>query len=227
MRRISRRKAWVALIALCVSIPGGGSAQSGGGAAATVPLIDRVADRIARAALLRNAAMTAGNPAVDAHSRHDDERLVVSVARIVVFSLRDRRGRVDHEAELKVAAEYSNPQVKLALEMLADGGDYLANIIEAASALQEGRNLDGGGEELELKWNQQFGADDLRDVKTVLRFLKSANDDAAFVKARRAVRAALERNAVLLEPFAQEKPDSPELLASRQRVSAMLAPFRR
>jgi hypothetical protein len=217
----------VALITLCVSFPVYGSAQSGGSAAGAVPLIDRVADRIARAALLRDAAMTAGEPAIDVHSRHDDERLVLSVARIVVFSVRDGRGRAGYDAALKAAAEFSNPHVKLGLEMLADGGGFLSNIVQAASSLQEVRNLDGAGDELELKLNQQFGTDDLRDIKTVLRFLQSAQDEAAFVKARRAVRTELERHAVLLEPFAHEKPASPELLASRQRVTAMLAPLRR
>jgi hypothetical protein len=211
-----------ALIAVCVSFPVSGSAQSG-----PAPLIDRVADRITRAALLRDSAMTAGEPAIDAHARHDDERLVLSVARIVVFSVRDRRGSAGYDADLKSAAEFTNPHVKLGLEMLARGGDFLTNIVDAASSLQELRNLSGAADELELKLNQQLGADDLRDIKTVLRFLQSAHDEAAFVKARRAVRTALERNAALLEPFKQEKPASPELLASRQRVTAMLAPFRR
>ena len=215
------------VLALCVALPGGGSAQSGGGAAGPVALIDRVADRIARAALLRDAAITAGEPAIDAHARHDDERLVLSVARIVVFSLRDRRGSGGYEAALKSAADFANPHVKLGFEMLAGGGAYLANIVQASSSRQELRNLSGAGDEPELKLNEQFGADDLRDVKTILRFLESAHDEAAFVRARRAVRTELERNAVLLEPFAGEKPASSGLLASRQRVTAMLAPFRR
>jgi predicted nucleic acid-binding Zn-ribbon protein len=206
------------LIALCVSFPNGGSAQSNAGGA----LIDRVADRIARAALIRDAAMAAGEPAIDAHARHDDEPLAVSVARAVVFSVRDRRGQGGYDAALKSAAEFANPHVKLGLGMLADGGTFLANIVEAASSRQELINLGDEAGELELKLNQQFDAADVRDVKTVMGFLRSA-DEAAFVKARRAVRTQLERTAGLLEPFAKEAPPTAALLASRQRVSAMLA----
>lgn len=212
-----------ALFVLYVLLPSSALAQSAGGAA----LIDRVADRIARGHLIRDAAMTAGLPAIDALSRHDDERLAVSVARAVVFSVLNLRGQASYDADLKSAAESANRSVKLGLEMLPGGGDFLNNVIEAASALQEVENVDKAAPEFELKLNQQFGADDVRDIKTVLRYLQSANDDAAFAKARRAVRTALEHQPALLEPFAKEAPASPALLASRQRVSAMLAPFRR
>ena len=212
----------IALIALFVSLPSVALAQSTGAA-----LTDRAADRIVRAALIRDAAMTGGLDATDAHARHDDERLAVSVARAVVFSVRNLRGQASYEADLKSAADHANRNVKRGLDMLAGGGsgDFLTNIVEGASALQELRNLDAEAEEFELKLNQQFGADDVRDIKTVLRSLPSAQDDA-FVKARRAVRTALERRVDLLEPFAKEVPASSALVASRQRVSAMLAPLR-
>jgi len=209
-----------ALIALCVFLSSSVSAQS------NVALLDRAADRIVRGALIRDAAMSAGLAGIDAHARHDDERLAVSVARAVVFSVRDRRGLASYDADLKSAAEHANRNVKLGLSMIPQGGDFVTNIVEAASALQEVANLDAAAHEFELKVNQQFGADDVRDIKTVLRYLQSAQDEAAFAKARRAVRSVMERNAALLEPFTKEAPASPALLASRQRVSAMLAPFR-
>lgn len=210
-----------ALIALCVLLPDSVSAQSNSA------LLDRAADRIVRGALIRDAAMTAGLSAIDAHARHVDERLAVSVARAVVFSVLNLRGQASYDADLKSAAEHANRQLKLGLEMLPEGGDFLSNVIEAACALQEVENVENTAQAFELKVNQQFGADDVRDIKTVLRYLQSANDGAAFAKARRAVRTALERQPALLEPFAKEAPASPALLASRQRVSAMLAPFRR
>lgn len=200
-----------------------GSAQPG---AKPLRLIERVADRIARAALLNEAALSIGFRAADIHALHDDEPLSVSVARVVVFSVKEQRGSPKYSEQLRSGARYADDNAKRSLGMLADGGAYLTNIVQAASDRQIVRNAEDADAALELTWNEQLGPDDVNDMTSILGLLRSLRDSGAVDRARRAIRSELERAPALLEPFAAERAPSPELVRSRQRVAALLAGLR-
>ena len=207
------------LVACAIAVAGFGPAQP---ATAARPLLDRVVDRIVRSALLREAVPAVGEPAIDAHARNEDEPIDVSIARLLVFRSKAQPGDRQRANELKSSAELAGAYVKVSLDLFASNTRYVADIVELASLRQEARNTVGDADALELRSHQEFGAADARDVMSIVRLITPARDTAALDKARSAVRSQLERMSTLIEPFVGEPPASAEVLASRQRIAALL-----
>lgn len=212
-----------ALLVGCMGCTAGEAQQ-----AKTRPLIDVVADRITKAALLSvvKSSNGANLPIVEIHASRSDEPLDVSLASVLVWS---GEGRVD---SLKSSAELANLKLGMRLELLTDGSDYVKNTVTVASRDQAAANLvanDPGrqGGALELKWNSEFTEAHAKDVVQLAPIFKAASDTAAIAKARDLVSKALVASPDLLKPFAEERPVPDAVVKSRARTKALIETARR
>ncbi len=187
------------------------------------PLIDVVADRITKGALLSvvKSSNRANHPIVEIHASRTDEPLDVSLASVMVWS---GAGRVE---SLKSSAELANLGLGSVLRILTDGSDYVKNTVIIAARDQEVANLlanDPGRQDgaVELKWNSEFMEAHAKDVVQLMPIFKAAADAAAIAKARDFVYKALVASPDLLKPFAEERQVPDAVVKTRARIKALI-----